>query len=141
MTSPKVDKSAITRADIDALLAHFYADVRRDATLGPIFEGRIGTDEAAWSAHLAKIGDFWANVMLHERAYQGNPMRVHMGIAEITPRHFAIWLDLFEAAAREVLPAEKAVAFDTLARRIGRSLSMGIEQMQGGPVPFLRHGA
>ena len=57
------------------------------------------------------------------------------------PRHFAIWLDLFEAAAREVLPAEKAVAFDTLARRIGRSLSMGIEQMQGGPVPFLRHGA
>ena len=135
----RVDKSGIVRADIDALLPAFYARVRADATLGPIFRSRIGDGDDEWARHIAKIGDFWSNVMLHDRAYSGNPMRVHMGVAEIRPEHFAIWLAHFEATARAVLPEAKADAFDTLARRIGRSLSMGIEQMRDGPVPFLRH--
>ena len=132
-----VDKSGITRDDIDTLLARFYADIREEPTLGPIFEGRIGADEDVWAKHIAKIGDFWSNVMLHTRIYQGNPMRVHMGIHEIRPVHFEIWLDLFEATARDVLPEGKANAFNSMARRIGSSLSMGIAQMEKGPVPFL----
>lgn len=132
-----IDKTGISRADIDALLPRFYAAVRAEPTLGPIFEGRIGTDDKVWRRHIAKIGDFWSNVMLHTRTYQGNPMRVHMGIPEIRPAHFEIWLDLFEATARDMLPAGKANAFNSLARRIGASLSMGIAQMEAGPVPFL----
>lgn len=132
-----VDKSGIARNEIDMLLARFYADIRKEPTLGPIFENRIGTDEETWEKHIEKIGDFWSNVMLHTRSYRGNPMRTHMGLPDIRQAHFEIWLDLFEATARDVLSEPKANAFNSMARRIGASLSMGIAQMEKGPVPFL----
>ncbi|MEM7546420.1 MAG: group III truncated hemoglobin [Pseudomonadota bacterium] len=130
-------KSEITREDIAVLVAGFYTRVRADARLGPIFERKIGKTDAEWQPHLRKIEAFWANVMLHERAYRGNPMQAHLAVAAIETGHFAIWLDLFEATARDLLPESKAAAFNTLARRIGSSLSMGIEQARGGAVPRL----
>lgn len=65
----KVGKGGVTRADIETLLPHFYASVRQNDRLGPIFHEHIGEDDADWAPHLAKIGDFWANVMLKESAY------------------------------------------------------------------------
>lgn len=129
--SPKAD---ITRDDITRLVGAFYPRVRQDARLGPIFEGRIGISEDVWAKHMATIGDFWANVMLRERAYTGNPLQVHLGIPEIEESDFTTWLDLFEDTARKELPAEKADVFNVLARRIGRSLWMGIN-IQRNPMP------
>ncbi|MGZ0189529.1 MAG: group III truncated hemoglobin [Alphaproteobacteria bacterium] len=127
MNEPGVDKTGITRADIRSLIEPFYRRVRADTQLGPIFHGKIGVDDDVWARHLDKIEDFWANVMLHDRAYKGNPLTIHAGIPAIQPEHFEIWLNHFEQTARAVLPAQKAETFNTLARRIGRSLSMGIE--------------
>ena len=127
----------MTRADIEALLPHFYASVRRNDRLGPIFHKHVGEDNADWAPHLAKIGDFWANLFLKERAYQGNPMQVHLCIPEIRPEDFAIWLGLFDQAAGDVLPQEKAELFSTLAHRIGRSLAMGIAQARSDGPPRL----
>ena len=132
-----VGKGGVTRADIETLLPHFYASVRRDDRLGPIFHRHIGEDDADWTPHLAKIGDFWANVFLKERAYQGNPMQVHLCIPEIQPEDFTIWLGLFDKAADDVLPPEKAKMFSTLAHRIGRSLAMGIAQARNDGPPRL----
>ena len=132
-----IGKSGVTRADIEKLLPHFYASVRRNDRLGPIFHRHIGEDDADWAPHLAKIGDFWANVMLKERAYQGNPMQVHLCIPEIRPEDFDIWLGLFDQAAKDVLAPEKAAVFSILAHRIGRSLAMGIEQARGDGPPRL----
>ena len=128
---PVPDKTGITRQDIRALIEVFYRKVRVDERLGPIFHTHVGESEGDWSRHLAKIEDFWANVILHERAYQGNPLLKHVAIAEIEPALFGRWLDLFEETAREVFCRRKADAFTILARRIGRSLSMGIEVMRG----------
>ena len=130
-------KGGVTRADIEVLLPHFYASVRANDRLGPIFHKHIGEDDADWVPHLAKIGDFWANVMLKERAYQGNPMQVHLCIPEIRPEDFGVWLGLFDQAAKEVLAPEKAAVFSTLAHRIGRSLAMGIEQARSDGPPSL----
>ena len=94
----KIGKGGVTRADIETLLPHFYASVRQNERLGPIFHKHIGEDDADWVPHLAKIGDFWANVMLKERAYQGNPMQVHLCIPEIRTEDFDIWLGLFDQA-------------------------------------------
>ena len=130
MSDAAPDKSGITRQDIRALIEPFYARVRADERLGPIFHGKIGESDAQWRSHLQKIEDFWANVMLHERAYQGNPLLKHAAIKEIQPADFARWLDLFEHTARQMLTQQKASTFHVLARRIGRSLSMGIEVMR-----------
>ncbi|WP_340107709.1 group III truncated hemoglobin [Pikeienuella sp. HZG-20] len=128
----------MTRADIRRLIEPFYKRVRANPRLGPIFEGRIGVTDEEWAEHLATIEAFWSNVMLRERAYQGNPMAVHLSVPEIRGEDFEIWLDLFEETAKEVLPEAKAAAFTILSRRIGASLRMGVEQARGGAVPRLR---
>ena len=131
-------KGGVTRADIEKLLPHFYASVRRNERLGPIFHKYIGENDADWAPHFARIGDFWVNVMLQERAYQGNPMQVHLCIPEIRSEDFEIWLGLFDKAASEVLSQEKAAAFSLFAHRIGRSLAMGIAQARSDGPPSLR---
>ena len=128
----------MTRQDITALVAAFYAKVRLHPRLGPVFERHIGTADADWVPHLQKIEAFWANVMLGARDYRGNPMQVHLCIPEIRAEDFDIWLGLFDRAAAEVLPAEKAAAFSLLAHRIGRSLAMGVAQARGDGPPQLR---
>ena len=130
-------KGGVTRADIEALLPYFYASVRQNDRLGPIFHKHVGEDDADWAPHLERIGDFWANVMLKERAYQGNPMQIHLGLVDIQPTDFDIWLRLFDRAAHETLGKEKAVVFSLLAHRIGRSLAMGIAQARSAGPPGL----
>lgn len=130
-------KGGVTRADIAKLLPHFYGSVRQNDRLGPIFHKHVGLTDAEWTPHLVKIGNFWANVMLKERAYQGNPMQVHLCIPEIRPEDFDIWLGLFDQAAQDVLSDEKAAAFSILAHRIGRSLAMGIAQARSDGPPAL----
>lgn len=137
MSAIRPDKTGITRDDIRQLLGPFYERVRADDRLGPIFEARIGETDSEWGPHLAKIEDFWANVMLHERAYRGNPMQVHLSMPEIRGADFEVWLDHFEATAHDVLPESKAAAFSLLARRIGASLRMGIDQARAGGIPSL----
>lgn len=123
-----VDKSGITAAEISRLVRAFYGRVRVDARLGPIFERHLGTCDCAWEPHLSKIEAFWANVMLGGRAYRGNPMQVHLGVAEIEQADFDHWLDLFECTAREELPQSSAEAFVILSRRIGQSLWIGMQR-------------
>ena len=140
MSDASPDKSGITRQDIRALIGPFYARVRADERLGPIFHARIGEGDAEWALHLEKIENFWANVMLHERAYQGNPLLKHAAIREIQPADFERWLDIFEQTALEVMTRKKASTFNALARRIGRSLSMGIEVMRSDQPGKVRVG-
>ncbi|MEX2518234.1 MAG: group III truncated hemoglobin [Paracoccaceae bacterium] len=137
MSEVRPGKAGITRADIRRLIGPFYARIRADARLGPIFDARIGGGDGDWAPHLAKIEDFWANVMLHERAYRGNPMQVHMAMPEIRGADFEIWLGIFEETAHDVLPAPKAATFSMLARRIGASLRMGLEQARSDGPPRL----
>ena len=47
-------KLTITDENLDALVNAFYARVRADAELGPIFNGAIDD----WPEHLAKLGSF-----------------------------------------------------------------------------------
>ena len=90
---------------IRALVHGFYARVRQDAAIGPIFNDAIGE---AWDAHLAKLCDFWSSVMLHTGRFQGRPMATHMRLKGVQPEHFERWLTLFRQTAREICPAESA---------------------------------
>ncbi len=114
----------ISEATIVRLVDDFYAKVRRDPVLGPIFARAIA--DAAWPAHLQRMYAFWSSVMLTSGRYKGSPVAVHERIAGIEPALFGDWLDLFEATAEELFIPELAGEFATRARRIAESLRLAL---------------
>jgi hemoglobin len=117
----------ITRDEINTVVKKFYQRVRKDPVIGPVFIDSLTLSPEIWNPHEAKIADFWANAILFERSYNGNPMMVHKGVMAIKPEMFETWLDLFAEVLHETLKPETADAWEQLARRIGRGLRMGIE--------------
>jgi hemoglobin len=120
------DRTGITEAMIERLVHAFYAKVRSDAVLAPLFEARI----AAWEPHLKQMCAFWSSVALMTGRYHGTPMVKHMPLP-VDADHFDRWLELFEQTAREVCPPEAEAHFVERARRIASSLELGIANGQG----------
>ena len=119
--------AGVTEPMIRELVDAFYAKVRRDPALGPIFNRQIGD----WDEHLAKLSDFWSSVMLMTGRFKGRPMAAHAALADITPAHFARWLALFAETAAETCPPAAAELFAARSRTIGQSLQMGIAVSRG----------
>lgn len=123
----RVASTGIDEAMIERLVRAFYARVRRDPLIGPVFEAAIDD----WEPHLRKLIDFWSSVGLMTARYGGKPMRVH-AVMDIGPEHFARWLALFRETAAEVCTPAAAAFFTDKAEQIGRSLLLGIETVKGG---------
>jgi hemoglobin len=121
VTAPYDD---VTEATIKVLVDGFYARVRRDPTLGPIFAEAIAED--AWPVHLEKMYAFWSSVMLTSGRYKGNPVSTHLKVAGLAPPMFGNWLDLFEATAAELFVPKIADRFVRAARRIAESLKLAL---------------
>jgi hemoglobin len=117
-------RSEVTEESIKALVDGFYARVRRDPALGPIFANAIADD--AWPAHLEKMYAFWSSVMLTSGRYKGNPVAVHHKVAGIAPPLFGNWRDLFEATAAEIFEPAITDRFAGAARRIAESLKLAL---------------
>ena len=100
-----------SEADIRRFVHAFYAEVRRDPELGPIFDANIGD---AWDAHLDRMVDFWSTILLATGRYTGNPLAKHQAVPEIRSAHYDRWLALFET----VLTAEldEPIARDVITR-------------------------
>jgi hemoglobin len=84
-----------TRADIERLVDTFYDRVRADDRLGPIFEDVAHVD---WSTHLPRMYDFWESVLFGASAFKGNPLAVHLTLAQktvLTGVEFSRWVELF----------------------------------------------
>jgi hemoglobin len=106
---------------IEQLVRGFYARVREDDILEPVFAARIGD----WEPHLQTMCAFWSSVALMSGIYHGQPMAKHLPLP-IDAKHFDRWLALFEKTAREVCPGKAADHLIKLAHRIGESLEFGI---------------
>lgn len=126
ITADIVARTGITEAMIHDLVHGFYARVRGDALLGPIFKPRIRD----WDAHLARMCAFWSSVALMSGAYHGRPMEKHLPLP-VDGRSFDRWLALFEETAREVCPPAAADHFMDRARRIAESMELGIASQSG----------
>lgn len=124
---------AVSEAAIRDLVDRFYAKVRRDPALGPVFAEAIAEHE--WPAHLEKMYAFWSSVMLNSGRYKGNPVGVHRAVAGIAPDLFGNWLDLFEATAAELFAPEIADRFALSARRIAESLKLALFFRPNRPWP------
>ena len=122
----------ITEPMIRTLVHTFYARVRIDPLLGPIFNRAIQD----WDAHLDKLCAFWSSVTLMTGRYKGTPMQAHAALPEITPAHFERWLAIFQATAIKTGPPDAAGVFVDRANRIAESLQLGIALHRGeGIVP------
>jgi hemoglobin len=119
----------VTEAMITELVAAFYAKVRVDPALGPIFNRVI--PEAEWPAHLEKLAAFWSSVTLMTGRFKGQPMPAHIRIADIRPTHFARWLHLFRQTAEEICPPPAAALFAAKSEMIAQSLQYGIAASRG----------
>jgi hemoglobin len=105
------------------LVDNFYAKVRADPELGPIFERAIHDD---WGPHLATMHDFWSSIMLTSGRYHGNPVAIHLRVEGIEPQLFARWLALFDETCRELFDDDVADAFRAKAERIAESLKLAL---------------
>ena len=126
LTREIMEQTGIDDAMIERLVHTFYARVRQDPLIGPIFDARIDD----WDHHLEKLCAFWSAVALMSGRYHGQPMQKHMPLP-VDGTHFDRWLELFEATATEVCPPAAAAHFIERARRIADSLEMGIATRQG----------
>ena len=113
----------MTEADLQSLVDAFYAKVRRDPVLGPVFDRAVGD----WPEHLEKLGAFWSSVMLTTGRYKGSPMAAHLRQAKaIEPAMFDRWLELWRETAREALAGPDAAAVIEKAERIAESLQLAL---------------
>jgi hemoglobin len=110
------------------LVHAFYAKIRTDEVLGPIFNRVIGQD---WDVHLAKMCDFWSSVLLMTGRFKGQPMAAHARIADLRPDHFVRWLQLFRQTAQARCPADAAALFIAKSEMIAQSLQLGIAASRG----------
>jgi hemoglobin len=108
---------------LSALVDHFYARVRQDAALGPIFNDAV----ADWPEHLEKLTAFWSSVMLGTGRYKGNPVAAHAQHRErITPALFERWLALWGETTDAFMPPAAAAALQAKAGRIAESLQLAL---------------
>ncbi|WP_338690827.1 group III truncated hemoglobin [Bradyrhizobium sp. 26S5] len=126
ITARIVERTGITEAMIERLVHGFYAKVRRDPMLAPVFDARIRD----WDPHLEQMCAFWSSVALMTGRYHGTPMVKHMKLP-VDAAHFDRWLQLFEATAAELCPSVAAEHFIDRARRVAASLEMGVASGQG----------
>lgn len=105
------------------LVEAFYARVRADEELGPIFKDVI----ADWPEHLGKLTDFWSSVMLTTGRYKGQPVPAHMKHrSRITPELFERWLGFWVETTDAVMEPAAARALQDKARRIAQNLQLAM---------------
>lgn len=99
------------------LLRYFYADVRQQTEIGPIFTAHIPD----WPAHLEKIADFWSGVTGGPARYGGGMPMKHFPLG-LEEQHFAAWLGLWERHCRARFAPAEAAEMITIAETIGQRL-------------------
>jgi hemoglobin len=118
------DRPPLTEDHIASVVNAFYAKVRADPALGPVFARAI--PDEAWPEHLSIIRDFWSTVMLKSGRYQRNPFSAHQRVEGISPELFDRWLSLWSATCRELLSDVAADAMTGKAVMIADSLKAGL---------------
>ncbi|HYD76818.1 group III truncated hemoglobin [Ramlibacter sp.] len=110
-----------TEEEVHRLVHGFYAQVRQDPELGPVFDAHIRD----WDPHLARMVDFWSSALRGTARFRGTPMPKHVALPDLNEGLFQRWLALFGSTTAALgNPAMKARA-DLLAHRIADSLWYG----------------
>lgn len=113
----------IDESFVSDMVEGFYAAIRRDDLLGPVFAKRI----ADWPPHLERMKQFWRSILHNSGEFSGNPMARHIAIPGLEPHHFVRWLELFYANLHTLAQDPRASEHvGDRARMIAESLLAGI---------------
>lgn len=125
-TPPHFDIAS--REDIVRLVDGFYAKVREDELLGPIFNVIAQVD---WSAHLPKMYGFWESLLFGRASFKGDPLGVHLALsarATLSSREFGRWVQLFHGTVDELFSGEVAEGAKFRAARIAITMQTHIAE-------------
>ena len=122
-------KDIASREDIDLLVRSFYSKVRKNETLGYIFDDIIKID---WEYHIPILVDFWETILLDTGSYTRNAMGEHFKVNQkikLEPVHFTTWLNLFDTTVDENFKGEKADLAKKRAHSIAQIIQLKMEQV------------
>lgn len=125
-----------SRAQIEQIVADFYAAVLADPIIGFIFNDIAKID---LESHLPVINDFWEDALLNSqpRRYSGNTLAVHLALAEkieLRPGHFTRWLFLFERAIDSHCAGPSAEKMKQRAESVAKSISAALTASKRGEI-------
>ncbi|WP_293428106.1 group III truncated hemoglobin [Phreatobacter sp.] len=115
---------ALGVAMIEAVVRGFYAEIRADDVLGPVFNGAIAG--ADWPEHLSRTCDFGSVTLIRTGRYTGRPLPLHLALPGLGEEHFRRWLALFRVTLHDPCPPEIASLFMDRALRIAHSFRLAI---------------
>ena len=113
-----IKKDIETREDITRLIIQFYEQVKKDSTIGFIFNDVVNMN---WEVHIPVIVDFWETILLDNPVYKKNAMEVHYDLNKKIPlqqKHFSQWLLLFYTSVDNLFTGKTASLAKTRAKSI-----------------------
>ncbi len=120
-------KTIDSREDVRLLVNTFYAKIRQDDLLGPIFHAHIPDDK--WPEHLEKLTDFWETNLFAVKRFKGNPTKKHIAVDKnlnhsVEQKHFGKWLQLWFETINELFEGERANKAKESARQMAHGQFM-----------------
>jgi hemoglobin len=109
-----------TDADVRTLVDTFYAAIREDELLNPIFTDVAQVD---WAHHLPKMYAFWSGLIFGKPGYVGQPFAAHVPLP-VGREHFARWLGLFRATVDRLFAGPAANRAKDAAASIAHTFAM-----------------
>jgi hemoglobin len=127
-------KNIEDRDDVSFLVRSFYAKVRKNNILGPIFNDIVKD----WEIHLEHLTDFWEMVLLQSGPGAGkfNPIPVHKEVddhtqSKISELHFNNWLELWFETLDQHFSGEVAEYAKAHAQKMAYILLFKIREGRG----------
>jgi hemoglobin len=127
MNAPK--QTISSRREITQIVDSFYAKVRQDKLIGPIFTEQAKVD---WDEHLPKLYNFWEDLLFGTENYHGRPFPPHLKF-DLKIEHFERWLKLFVETIDENYHGLKADEMKARAIRIAQNFLRNIESLKPAP--------
>lgn len=115
--------------DVKRMVDLFYAKVRKDELIGPIFNERI---QNHWAEHLAKLYSFWQSVLLGEQTYTGFAFPPHAQLP-IHKEHFDRWLALFTETVDSLFVGPTADEAKSRAYKIADVFQNNLDRIRKKP--------
>ena len=115
--------------DVKLLVDDFYAKVRENDLLSPIFNGVIGEK---WPIHLEKMYGFWQTLLLETPTYSGSPFLKHAKLP-ISKEHFDVWMTLFTETIDTHFTGVKADEAKWRAARMSEMFQYKLDYYKNNP--------
>ncbi|QHB70922.1 group III truncated hemoglobin [Stenotrophomonas sp. 364] len=130
LPTPSLD--LCSEQEVTRLVHDFYARVRDEPRLAPVFTARVHD----WDAHLAQLVDFWSAMLRGTRRFSGTPMPKHMAMDELDRDLFDRWLQLFRQTTAECANPPMQRLADDVATRIADTFWRRFQMLRWPQLPI-----